>query len=138
LYGHERLQHGSGALRRRLGYYGGWNTRRQPAGRRNAIGFRLWFGQNGGGFMLSDMQIFATFRWLLAIICTIYTLIVTGQTLRGWLVYFAGGRQNQILGRYTLALLLRVRLRRFAWELAQIAGLAAILFAMIYAHKWLE
>jgi hypothetical protein len=88
--------------------------------------------------MLGDAQIFATFRWLLAIICTIYTLIVTGQTLRGWLLYFASGRENQILGRYTVALLLRVRLRRFAWELAQIGGLTAILTALVYAHAWLE
>ena len=85
--------------------------------------------------MLGDLQIFATFRWLLAIICTIYTLIVTGQTLRGWLLYFASDRQAKILGRYTVALLLRVRLRRFAWELAQIGGLTVILTLLVYAHQ---
>jgi hypothetical protein len=88
--------------------------------------------------MLADAQIFATYRWLLAVICTIYTLIVTWQTLRSWLLYFASGRQSQILGRYTVALLLRVRLRRFAWELAQIGGLTAVLILLLYAHEWLE
>lgn len=88
--------------------------------------------------MLSDLQIFATYRWLLAIICTIYTLIVTWQTLRSWLIYFASGREAHILGRYTVALLLRVRLRRFAWELAQIGGLTTVLILLLYAHEWLE
>ena len=88
--------------------------------------------------MLADVQIFATFRWILAIVCTVYTLLVTGQTLRGWLAYFASGRETRVLGRYTVALLLRVRLRQFAWELAQIAGLLVVLTALIYAHRWVE
>lgn len=88
--------------------------------------------------MLGDLEIFATFRWLLAIACTIYTLIVTWQTLRSWLEYFASGRQTRILGRYTVTLLLRVRLRQFTWELAQIAGLTAVLIVLVYAHHWLE
>ena len=88
--------------------------------------------------MLSDVEIFATFRWLLAIACTIYTLIVTWQTLRSWLEYFASGRQTRILGRYTVALLLRVRLRQFAWELAQIGALTAVLITLVRAHQWLE
>jgi hypothetical protein len=94
--------------------------------------------EDGGGIMVGDAQIFATFRWLLAIICTIYTLIVTWQTLRSWLLYFGSGRQPQILGRYTLALLLRIRLRRFAWELAQIAVLTLLLLVLVRAHAWLE
>ncbi len=88
--------------------------------------------------MLADLQIFATFRWLLAIVCTVYTIIVTGQTLRGWLVYFMSGRHEQFLGRYTLALLLRTRFRQFAWELTQIGGLLAALCFLVYAHRWLE
>ncbi len=88
--------------------------------------------------MPGDMDIFATFRWMLAIICTVYTLIVTGQTLRGWLLYFASGRRTRILGHYTVALLLRVRLRQFAWELTQIVGLTAAMIVLVYAHRWLE
>lgn len=88
--------------------------------------------------MLGHLQIFETFRWLLAIVCTIYTLIVSAQTLHGWLVYFAGSRRSAILGRYTLALLLRIQLKRFARELAQIVGLLALLGALIYAHRWME
>jgi hypothetical protein len=88
--------------------------------------------------MLADLQIFATFRWILAIICTVYTLIVTGQTLRNWLLYFMAGRHHQILGRYTLYLLLRVRLKQFAWELTQIAGWLAVLLLLVYAHRWVE
>jgi hypothetical protein len=88
--------------------------------------------------MLADLEIFATFRWLLAIVCTVYTIIVTLQTLRNWLVYFMSSRRYQILGRYTLALLLRVRARQFAGELLQIGGLLAALLFLVYAHRWLE
>ena len=88
--------------------------------------------------MLGSVQVFATFRWALAIICTVYTLVVTGQTLRGWLIYFLSDRHCRILGHYTTALLLRVRLKQFAWELAQIGGLLATLLFLVYAHRWLE
>ncbi|GMV96902.1 MAG: hypothetical protein HRF43_02330 [Phycisphaerae bacterium] len=88
--------------------------------------------------MLADVQIFATYRWLLAIACTIYTVIVTGQSLRGWLAFFASSRRHAVLGRYTLALLLRTRLRPFAWELTQIVALLMVLGTLIYAHEWLE
>ncbi len=88
--------------------------------------------------MLGDLQIFATFRWLLAIVCTVYTVIVTAQTLRTWLTYFMSDRRSRILGHYTVALLLRVRLKQFAWELAQIGGLLTVLALLVYAHRWLE
>jgi hypothetical protein len=88
--------------------------------------------------MLAEFQIFATFRWLLAIACTIYTVIVMGQTLRAWLVYFMSDRHCKILGRYTMTLLLRVRLKQFAWELTQIGVLLGALFLLVYAHGWLE
>ncbi len=88
--------------------------------------------------MVGEVQIFAAFRWMLAIICTIYALLVTAQTLRSWLIYFLSGRRYKILGRYTLALLLRIRLRQFALELAQIAALLGFLFFLVYAHRWLE
>ncbi len=88
--------------------------------------------------MLGDLQIFATFRWLLAIVCTVYAIVVTLQTLRNWLLYFMSSRRYQILGRYTLALLLRVRARQFALELLQIGGLLAVLVLLVYAHKWVE
>lgn len=88
--------------------------------------------------MLGDLEVFATFRWLLAIVCTVYAIIVTLQTLRSWLIYFMSSRRYQILGRYTLALLLGVRARQFAAELLQIGGLLAALLLLVYAHRWLE
>jgi hypothetical protein len=87
--------------------------------------------------MLGDAEIFASFRWLLAIICTVYTTIYLWKTLWGWLLYFASSRECKILGRYTLALLLRIRVKQFAWELAQIGGLLAVLAGLLYAHRWI-
>lgn len=75
---------------------------------------------------------------MLAIICTIYTVIMTGQTLRTWLIYFNSNRHCRLLGRYTTALLLRIRLKQFAWELAQIGALLSVLFLLVYAHRWAE
>lgn len=88
--------------------------------------------------VLADLQIFATFRWLLAIVCTVYAVLVTLQTLRGWLLYFMSSRYNAILGRYTLALLLRLRVKRFAPELAQIGALIAALAVLLWAHRFVE
>lgn len=88
--------------------------------------------------MLAEAQLFATFRWLLAIVCSVYTIIVCGQTLLGWLAYFGSSRHTAILGRYTLALILRVRAKQFAGELLQIGALLVMLAALLYAHRWLE
>lgn len=82
-----------------------------------------------------DLDLFETFRWLLAVVCTVYAVVVTVRSLLGWLEYFASTRETAILGRYTLVLLLRIRMRRFAGELLQIAGLTAFLVLLLYAHR---
>lgn len=82
-----------------------------------------------------NLDLFDMFRWLLAVVCTVYAVVVTARSLVGWWEYFRSTRETAILGRYTLVLLLRVRLRRFAGELVQIAGLTVVLILLLYAHR---
>ena len=87
--------------------------------------------------MSGDVDLFVLYRWLLAIVCTVYTVVRTGQSLWRWLAYFSSSRHTAVLGRYTALLLVRLRARRFGWELCQIAVLLAVLGYVIHLHRGL-
>ena len=87
--------------------------------------------------MAGDGELFVLYRWLLAIVGAVYTVVQTGRSLWRWLGYFGSSRRTAVLGRYTGLLLLRVRLRRLAWDLGQIAVLLAVLGYVIYLHRTL-
>jgi len=70
----------------------------------------------------------------LATICTVYVAICMVRTAIRWLKYFASTRETAVMGRYTLVLFLKLRLRQFAWELCQITALLIILAYVIYSH----
>ena len=84
--------------------------------------------------MLAETTLFTIFRWQLSIVCTIYAVIMTWQWLYGWLVWFGSSRQTAALGRYASVLLVRIKIRRFSWELLQIAALCAIFMGLVYLH----
>jgi len=88
-----------------------------------------------GEMVVADLDLFEMYRWLLALVCTVYTVVVTVRSVVNWLAYFRESRRTAVLGRYTLVLLLRMRLRRFAGELLQIAALVVVLVVLIYAHR---
>lgn len=85
--------------------------------------------------MLGDTELFVMYRWILAGVCTVYTMVCVGQSLWRWLDYFGSSRRTMVLGRYAGVLMLRLRLRRFGWELGQIAVLLAILCYVVYLHR---
>ena len=85
--------------------------------------------------MLADLDLFDLFRWTLGMVCTIYALVCTARTLWGWLVYFGSSRQTMVMGRYAAVLLLRIRVRRFAGELIQIALLLVVFGCLVYLHR---
>jgi hypothetical protein len=87
--------------------------------------------------MWRDLELFELYRWALAIVCTVYAAIRIGQTLAGWLRYFGSGRHTMVLGRYAGILLLRLQIRRFAWDLGQIGALLAVLGGVLYLHRLL-
>lgn len=80
------------------------------------------------------MDLFETYRWLLALVCTIYATVVILRSWWGWWEYFMGSRQTAVLGKYVLVLLLRTKFYRFAWELLQIAALTSLLLFLLYWH----
>lgn len=92
-------------------------------------------GLGGAQALNGRFDLFETFRWLLAIVCSIYAAVCIWRSLIGWLTYFASSRQTAILGRYTLVLLLRVRARRFAAEVLQIVVLTVILLLLLSLHR---
>ena len=88
--------------------------------------------------MEPEPDLFVMYRWLLVIVCTVYTLLCLGQTLFGWLLYFGQSRRTQVLGHYAFVLLLRTRFRRFSRDLWEIGALLAILGVVVYLHRGLE
>ena len=82
--------------------------------------------------MLAEYDLFQFYRWQLAVILTIYAAVITGQWLFGWLKWFSSSRETAVLGRYATVLLLRIRLRRFAWELVQIVALLVAFGVVVY------
>jgi hypothetical protein len=84
------------------------------------------------------MDLFDTYRWMLAVVCTIYASIVTWHSIWPWLTWFRTSRQTAVLGRYTMLLLLRLRIRRHAGELLQIGLLAGVFGWLLLLHKGLE
>lgn len=88
--------------------------------------------------MRHEADLFVMYRWMLVIVCTVYTLICTGQTLLRWLAYFGESRRKQVLGHYAAVLLLRTRLRRFSRDLLEIGVLLVLLAAMVYSHRGIE
>ncbi len=85
--------------------------------------------------MLADVDLFNMFRWVLGTVCTIYALVVSWQSLWAWLNYFSSSRNAAVLGRYAFVLLVRLKLRRFAGDLAEIGLLLAMLGGIVYVHR---
>ena len=83
---------------------------------------------------MGNIELFDIYRWILATICTIYVVVCTLKSLAGWLHYFASSRETMVLGRYTMVLLLRLRFRRFGWDLFQIAVLTLIFGFIVWGH----
>jgi hypothetical protein len=87
--------------------------------------------------MHRDLDLFETYRLLLLIVCTVYTVVVMAQWAWRWLGYFTESRHKRFLGHYAVALFLRARFRRFAGDLLEVAMLGLALALILYAHKGL-
>ena len=81
-------------------------------------------------------DLFELWRLALGLVCTIYALVVTGQNLWEWIVYLSGRDRATVLVRqYVLVQLLRLRVRRFAGELAQIVFWLVALAVILRWHQ---
>jgi hypothetical protein len=85
--------------------------------------------------LIADLDLFDTFRWLLAIICTVYAVIVMWHWFWGYAQWFSSSNQMQRVGRYAMLLVLRIRIRRFVIETLQILALAAAFFVIVHLHR---
>ena len=86
--------------------------------------------------MFDEADLFTVYRWLLATVCGVYAVVVSGRVLLNWLAWFSETREQAVIGRYTGVLLLRLRLRRFRWELCEIVMLAIVFGGVILAHYY--
>ncbi|MFW6153778.1 MAG: hypothetical protein ACOC95_01015 [Planctomycetota bacterium] len=81
------------------------------------------------------MHLFDLYRRLLVIVLGVYTVIrLTQGTLRLAARLRGSSRRRRVLRGYVAVLALRMRVRRFAAELIQIAGLLILLGLLLYAH----
>lgn len=87
---------------------------------------------------MPDIDIFDLYQWLLAIVCTVYAVLVSARTLTGWVLWFAGDSRQRVMGRYAGVLLLRTRLSRFSGELIWIGVLSLLFLALLWAHRYAE
>jgi len=83
------------------------------------------------------MHIFDLYRRLLMLVCTVYAAVRLGQSLWRWSGRLSGpSRGSRLLRGYAGAMMLSIRVRRFALEILQIVALLVLLGLLIWAH-WL-
>lgn len=86
--------------------------------------------------MSADVDLFAVYRWLLAIVCTVYATLQLARTAFSWAAFFwEPAAHRDVLRHYAEVQLLRVRLRRFGGGLLQIAALLCVLFGLLWLHR---
>ena len=82
------------------------------------------------------VDLFQFFRYLLAIIATVYATILTIQSLWGWYVWIIGSdRYISLVRRYVIVQALRLRFATF-WGDVIICLLLCVLFFVLWRAHW--
>jgi len=80
-------------------------------------------------------DLFEFYRFMLTVLVTVYGVVRLAVFIWQWQGAAGQARVGSaFLYRYLIVLLLRARLRRFAYEFTTIGGLAAILVLLIHLH----
>ena len=80
---------------------------------------------------MPDLDFFNFFRWMVAVIATVYATVITVQSLYGWYLWLAGGdKYIGLLRRYLLLHGLRLRFSTF-WGDVILCGLLSVAFIML-------
>ncbi len=83
------------------------------------------------------IELFHLWRFVLIVVCTIYTAIRLTQTAWRWQeILWAGTRTSGLMRHYLFVHLLRLRVHRFTLEMIQIAALLVALLALSWAHRF--
>lgn len=81
---------------------------------------------------MPNVDFFDLFRWLLAIVATVYATVITLQSLWGWYIWLAGrDRYMSLLRRYVILQGLRLRFTTF-WGDLLICALLCIAFLILW------
>ena len=81
---------------------------------------------------MPQIDFFNFFRWVLAIIATVYTTVITLQSLREWYLWLAGrDRYVSMLRRYLIVHGLRLRFTAF-WGDVLISALLCVVFLLTW------
>ena len=83
---------------------------------------------------MQGFDLFEFYRFMLAVLVSIYSLGRLITFIWRWQVAAEGWLGSALLHRYLVVLLLRMRFRRFAYELIVIGGLLLTLVLLIDAH----
>ncbi|MEK6642592.1 MAG: hypothetical protein AABZ08_01685 [Planctomycetota bacterium] len=87
---------------------------------------------------LVDRDLFELYRLLITTLCTVYAVIVTCRSLWRWVEYLsAPDRVTGVIRSYAIASLLRMKWRRFSWELTQIGLWTVALLVVLNLHRGL-
>ena len=82
-------------------------------------------------------DLFYTWRYLLAVVCTIYAAVRLGQSLWRWQQYlWSGERSTTLMRHYLLVQFLRLKVHRFTLELFQIGVLLGLFVLISWAHRY--
>ena len=84
-----------------------------------------------------EMDLFDLYRFILAVLVCSYGVVRLIAFVWRWQgeLSQAGGPTSRFL-RYAGLLLLRLRVRRFAYDLSVVAGLFVVLVLLIRLHRW--
>lgn len=87
----------------------------------------------------TSLDLFEFWRWMLAVVCTVYAAIVLIRSAWDW-CEFLSGRQKAavVLRRYILLQLLRLRIRTFGVEIAKIIILCALFIQLVQIHRYIS
>jgi hypothetical protein len=84
--------------------------------------------------LVQGFDLFEFYRFMLAVLVGIYGTGRLVTFIWQWQAAANGWLGSAVLRRYVVVLLLRMRFRRFAYELATIGGLLLTLGLLIHAH----
>src|ERR1700722_5970560 len=85
---------------------------------------------------MPKVDFFNFFRWVLALIATVYATVVTLQSLWGWYVVLMGKEKYiAVLRRYLVVHGLRLRIRTFGGDVLICILLCVAFVIMWHAHR---
>ena len=84
---------------------------------------------------MEEIDLFHLFRRMLALVCCLYAMLHLIRAALRWMgADTLSGPHAVRLQRYVVTQLLRTKLRRFGWDVMQIALLSSLLFYVVSLH----